>query len=139
MKNHLAGMAGAALVLSMGLGAPAELARGTESAPVKATVVFSEALPPLQGSQQAVSMIVVTYPPGGQSEPHTHPGPVLGYVLEGSVEMQLAGGSPKIYRAGEAFSEPVGSVHLISWNASATRTAKLLAFIFVRHAPSPAS
>ena len=35
-------------------------------------------------------MVEVTYPPGKGSQPHRHPGPVFGYVLEGAVVMRLA-------------------------------------------------
>jgi quercetin dioxygenase-like cupin family protein len=100
-----------------------------ETATEAATPVFSQALPNLPG--QALTAVLVTYPPGAQSVRHHHAGSVLAYVLSGSIRSEnSATGPARVYQAGEVFFEPPGSHHLISENASATEPASLLA-IFV--------
>jgi quercetin dioxygenase-like cupin family protein len=49
-------------------------------------------------------------PVGVASGRHTHPGEELGYVLEGTVSMEIEGQS-KTIKAGEAFAIPSGKVH----------------------------
>jgi quercetin dioxygenase-like cupin family protein len=98
-------------------------------------VVMSEALSDVPGSK--LTAVLVTYAPGGKSPKHHHAGSVFAYVVSGSIRSQnSATGPEKVYRAGESFFEPSGSVHLVSENASATQPASLLA-VFV--APSDAT
>lgn len=78
---------------------------------------------------KVASLVTVTYAPGAGSQPHRHPGPVFGYILEGAIVSQVEPGPPITYRAGEAFYEPPMHVHRVSRNASKTRPAKLLAFV----------
>lgn len=63
--------------------------------------VFSGALPHLDGNHLDAKVVEVTYGPGDASSPHSHPCPVIGYVLEGSVRMQVKGEPEAIYKAGE--------------------------------------
>ena len=48
--------------------------------------------------------------PGGQAGKHTHPGEEIGYVLEGTVSLEIEGAS-KSLKAGDAFLIPSGKVH----------------------------
>src|SRR3984957_18715068 len=82
--------------------------------------VFSQALPQMDAAHLQVTTVEVTYPPGGSSTPHSHPCPVIGYVLKGAVRMQVKGGLPATYTAGESFYEAPDGIHLISENVSAT-------------------
>jgi quercetin dioxygenase-like cupin family protein len=112
------------LILSLAPGSP------------QTKTVFSHALPQLDGSHLAVTTVEVTYAPGGSSKPHTHPCPVIGYVLRGAVRMQVKGGSESVYKAGDSFYEAPNGVHLVSANASLTEPATFLAyFICDRTAP----
>lgn len=49
--------------------------------------------------------------PGGVVGWHTHPGDELSYVMEGEVELYEAGKPSKVYKAGEGFVIPAGTVH----------------------------
>ena len=100
--------------------------------PAEVRQVFQHALPATSLNNWMVTALEVDYPPGGASEPHRHPGFVLGYVLEGQVRFQLEGQPETTYRAGEMFYEPPGSVHLVSANASAEHRARLLAMVFAQ-------
>jgi quercetin dioxygenase-like cupin family protein len=99
----------------------------------RSRTVFSQALPPLEGSRLQVTTVEVTYPPGGSSAPHSHPCPVIGYVLKGAVRMQVKGGAPSIYTAGDSFYEAPNGIHLVSENASAKEPATFLAYFICDH------
>ena len=96
-------------------------------------IVFSHALPPLDPAHLQVTTVEVTYPPGGSSAPHSHPCPVIGYVLKGAVRMQVKGSSEAIYRPGDSFYEEPNGVHMVSQNASATEPATFLATFICDH------
>ncbi|MDR3465207.1 MAG: cupin domain-containing protein [Xanthobacteraceae bacterium] len=79
---------------------------------------------------KAVSTVVVTYPPNGYTPAHRHPGTVTAFVLMGTIRSQLSGGEPVLYKPGETWFEPPGTVHVFAENPSATESAELLA-VFV--------
>jgi quercetin dioxygenase-like cupin family protein len=89
-------------------------------------------LPPEFGDGSNVTLVEVSYPPGGSSRPHRHPCPVVAYVVDGAVRVRLQGGAESVYHAGEAFYEGPTDVHLISANASATTVARFVAFFACR-------
>ena len=51
------------------------------------------------------------FAPGVAAGKHTHPGEELGYVLEGSILLEIEGQPPRTVKAGEAFFVPAGVVH----------------------------
>lgn len=77
--------------------------------------------------------MVVDYPPGSASAPHSHAKSafIFGYVVSGAIETQVNDEARRIVRAGESFYEPPGSRHPVSRNASTTEPAKLLAVFVV--------
>lgn len=121
--------AGAALLVAGTLLAgPISRAAGADAG-AQVKQVSKEKLPNLPG--KSLTAVVVTYVPGGKSGKHHHAGSVFAYVLSGAIRSKSSATGPvQVYRAGESFFEPPGSVHLVSENASATEPASLLA-IFV--------
>src|ERR1700742_5137407 len=121
--------------LLLALLAPVALVAIQATSPPGAHVrpVFSQALPQLDGSQLKVTTVEVTYPPGGSSAPHSHPCPVIGYVLRGAVRMQVKGGPVSIYRPGDGFYEAPNGVHQVSANASTKEPAVFLAYFLCDH------
>lgn len=107
--------------------ASAESGAPTHVDEVSAKLLFEKELAGHPGEQ--VSMTVVSYPPGRESQPHAHHGPVFVYVIEGTMELQVNGGNLTTVNAGDTFYEPPGGVHVVSRNASKTAPAKLIAFI----------
>src|SRR5271166_4509052 len=89
-------------------------------------LAFSHALPPLDGGHAEVKVVEVTYAPGGSSAPHSHPCPVIGYVLEGALRMQVKGEPEAIYKVGESFYEAPNGTHQVSANASHTAPARFI-------------
>jgi quercetin dioxygenase-like cupin family protein len=49
--------------------------------------------------------------PDGRAGRHTHPGDEISYVQEGQFELLLDGQPPRVYKAGESFVVPAGTVH----------------------------
>jgi len=52
------------------------------------------------------------FAPGARENKHTHPGPLVGYVLEGTLTLEHEGRSTTSYRAGDVFYVEPGKVHL---------------------------
>src|SRR5262245_45687892 len=83
-----------------------------------------------------LSMITVEYPPGNVDPVHTHHAQALVYVLEGSIVMQVKGGTPVTLTPGQTFYEGPDDVHVVGRNASQTAPAKFLVF-FVKDKGAP--
>jgi quercetin dioxygenase-like cupin family protein len=54
---------------------------------------------------------IVEFAPGAAEVPHTHPGELFGYVLEGAFELDVAGKPRATYRTGDGFLVEGGRVH----------------------------
>jgi quercetin dioxygenase-like cupin family protein len=89
-------------------------------------------------SGKEILMITVEYVPGGASLPHRHNAQVFVYVLDGAVNMQVAGGSPVTLGPGETFYEGPEDIHTVSANASQTKPARILVFM-IKDAGAPAT
>src|SRR5262245_28970727 len=83
----------------------------------------------LDGKETKVTFVEVTYEAGQAGEPHRHPGPVFGYVLEGEFEFAINDEPSKVLKAGETFYEPYGCLHRVSRNPAAKGRTRLLAVI----------
>jgi quercetin dioxygenase-like cupin family protein len=94
----------------------------------KVELVTSHALPNVKGKR--VTVVRVTYGPGGFTPPHRHAGSVTAYITKGQIRSQLAVGPVEIFDVGQSFFEPPGATHMISANASNTEPAELVA-VFV--------
>jgi quercetin dioxygenase-like cupin family protein len=90
--------------------------------------VLSRALPPLNGDRLKVTIVQVTYAPGGFSRPHRHPCPVIGYVLDGALRTAVDESPATIMHAGETFYEAPDGIHRVSANASDREPVRFLAF-----------
>jgi quercetin dioxygenase-like cupin family protein len=83
----------------------------------------------LDGKETKVTVVEVTLEPGQGGEPHRHPGPVIGYVLEGEYELGIDDQPAKVFKAGQTFYEPTGCLHRVSKNPAAKGTARVLAVV----------
>ena len=81
----------------------------------------------------------VDFDPGGVSIRHRHPGEEIAYVLEGTLEYELAGAPAVTLRAGETLFIPAGVAH-VARNVGAGRAAELATYIVEKGQPlvSPA-
>lgn len=119
------GAAGAAVIFA------ATIPAFAHDAGDKVTLNFQQTIPNIPG--KSLIAVVVDYPPGGGSPPHTHAKSafIYAYVLAGAIESQVNDGPKKVYQTGESFHETPGSSHPVSRNASQTEPAKLLAIFVV--------
>jgi quercetin dioxygenase-like cupin family protein len=87
--------------------------------------VMDKVLPPLPPNQEML-VLEVTLAPGQVGTPHRHNAHTFVYVLEGRVQMAVAGGETLTLGPGEMFYESPDDVHAVSSNASRTEPAKIL-------------
>ena len=66
---------------------------------------------PLATQGRHAVQAVAEFAPGASAGRHTHPGEELGYVLEGTILLEVEGQPPRTVKAGEAFFVPAGVVH----------------------------
>jgi quercetin dioxygenase-like cupin family protein len=83
----------------------------------------------LDGKKTKVTVVEVTLKPGQAGKPHRHPGPVIGYVLEGEYELGIDDQPSKVFKAGETFYEPTGCLHRVSKNPAAKGNTRVLAVV----------
>lgn len=134
---------GIAAILIASSAAPVQLAwtqsraaGGQPAAKERGHIVFSHLLPSLDGARLKATVVEVNYGPGESSAPHSHPCPVIGYVVSGAIRTQVKDGPETIVKAGESFYEAPNGIHIVSANASLTEPAKFIAyFVCDRDAP----
>ena len=90
--------------------------------------LFNMPLPELPENQE-IFVSEVNLAPGHESSPHRHNAHVFVYVLEGRVNMQVAGGDLVTLSPGDMFYENPDDIHVVSQNASDTESAKFLVHI----------
>jgi len=90
--------------------------------------LFNMPLPELPENQE-ILVSEVNLAPGQESTPHRHNAHVFVYILEGQVNMQVAGSELVTLSPGEIFYENPDDIHMVSQNASDTESAKFLVYI----------
>src|SRR5262249_27896397 len=83
----------------------------------------------LDGKAASATVVEVTFEPGQAGKPHHHPGPVIGYVLEGEYEWAIDDQPSKVFKAGETFYEPTWCLHRVSKNPAAKGNTRVLAVV----------
>src|SRR5262245_15736543 len=76
---------------------------------------------PLSGPLAGFDAVLVelTFAPGASARVHRHPGPILGYVVDGSLRTAINDEPAAVVPAGSTFFEPTGGVHTTFGAASA--------------------
>ncbi len=106
-------------------------------AATKVTPVLEQLLrEKVDGRQSKLTVLELEYAPGAGTPPHSHPGPVAVYVLDGAIQSQVDDGPLTTYRHGESFFEPAHGKHRVSRNASPDVSARFLAY-FLTHPDEP--
>jgi quercetin dioxygenase-like cupin family protein len=82
----------------------------------------------LDGKEAKATAVEVTLDPGQAGEPHRHPGPTFGYILEGEYEWAIDDQPAKVLKAGETFYEPGGCLHRVTRNPGKVKT-RVLAWV----------
>lgn len=117
----------AVATIAIAAAAPASAHGGDETV----TENFAQAIPNIPG--KSLIALIVDYPPGGRSVGHTHAKSafIYAHVLSGEIESKVNDGETRVYKAGEAWSEPPNASHPVSRNVSKTKPARLLAVFIV--------
>jgi quercetin dioxygenase-like cupin family protein len=130
------------------LGILAAVLVGFLAAPAAAQVNFS-ATPVLQSGTTAggtaiaypstdtpeVTALLLDIGPGGETGRHMHPYPTVVYVLQGAIDVDMEGGMPHSYKAGDSFLEVINTWH--NGKNNGTTTAKVLVvFVGVKGTPN---
>lgn len=86
---------------------------------------------PLDGFEAV--LVELNIPPGSRSSGpgHRHPGPVLGYVMEGQMRFAINHEPEQIVPVGGTFFEPFGAVHTTLGSARADGPTRALVFMLV--------
>ena len=99
----------------------------------RARLVLTHALPQLDGNHLKAVVVEVHYGPGESSPQHSHPCPVICYVVEGAYRTQVEGDPEAVYEAGQTFYEAPNGHHVVSANASKTEPMTFIAFFICDH------
>jgi quercetin dioxygenase-like cupin family protein len=100
-----------ALVAAVGIAVAAAGIQGLKAQPapsVKRTVLLKQDM--TIAGKEAV-MALVELPPGAKEGRHTHPAEVYGYVLEGTITLEVEGQPAKDFKAGDVFTIAPGKIH----------------------------
>ena len=111
---------------------PAPMQHGDADAGPQVTINLlraDELIGKTDGKKTVATMVEVVLDPLAESPPHRHPGPVSGYVLEGTFEFQVEGSPVKILKAGDSFFEPKMILHKVGRNPDKSNRARVLAVI----------
>ena len=98
------------------------------------TPLLTKALTEFPGRE--VLMITVEYPPGAVDPVHRHDAHGFIYVLEGTIVMQVKGGTEVTLTPGQTFYEGPSDIHVVGRNASSTEPAKFVV-VFVKKEGAP--
>lgn len=126
-RRTFLGLAAAAL-LPAALDAQAPAAAGAPG-------VTELARHPLTAPLDAFEVVLVqlTIPPGrpAAGPGHRHPGPVLGYIVEGQMRFAINNEAEKVLPVGATFFEPSGAVHTTNGSARTDGPTRAVVFMIV--------
>ena len=84
---------------------------------------------PLQGFDAV--LIELNFQPGRSAPEHRHPGPIVGYVVDGRMRTALNREQDQVVPAGGTFFEPSGALHSAFGSASPDAPVRIVAFMVV--------
>ena len=96
---------------------------------MQSTVFRKEILSlPLNKTITSIEAREIAFEPGQTGGRHSHPCPVVGYILEGTAVLEVEGQPPQSLPTGSAFYEPANVPIARFDNASATEPMRFLAY-----------
>jgi len=110
--------------LALGGAGARSLAAAQQAAQPTRTMLITVLLPELPGKE--MRMWLTDLPGGGATTKHSHPGHLVGYLIDGTMSHQVEGQPAREFKAGTAWEEHPGEVH-VGANASKTARARLIA------------
>ena len=88
---------------------------------------------PLTGDLQGFDAVIVeaNFQPGVSVPEHRHPGPIVGYVVDGQMKFSINHEPDKAVPAGGTFFEPRGALHTSFGSADPDAPVRIVAFLVV--------
>jgi quercetin dioxygenase-like cupin family protein len=86
---------------------------------------------PFEGFDAVLYALNIPPGRGDSGTGHRHPGPVLGYVLEGQMRFAINHEADQVLAAGATFFEPSGAVHTTAGSARKDGPTRALVFMIV--------
>jgi quercetin dioxygenase-like cupin family protein len=88
---------------------------------------------PLTGALAGYDAVLVelNFQPGASVPEHRHPGPILGYVVDGQMRTAINHQADQIVPAGGTFFEPHGALHTSFSSANPDAPVRAVAFLVV--------
>ena len=123
--RHSTVRSGLALVLGIAIGGGAVGFGSAMQQHVKVTEVYKADLVTSDG--KTGSIFLAEMGPGTNMGKHYHPGDAFAYILEGTMQLDIAGKPPVTLTAGQSGSLPPGTIH-DDRNPSTTAPLKFLVF-----------
>ena len=124
--HRTVGMLTIVLVVGIAVGLVGNQALIAQQAPLTRTILQQKELEGVAGKE--VVMYRVEIIPGGVAGRHTHPGPELAYVMEGTLIFEIDGQPPMTLKAGESVHVPAKQIHNAK-NGSTTEPVKVMVFM----------
>ncbi|HKE82925.1 MAG TPA: cupin domain-containing protein [Vicinamibacterales bacterium] len=123
-RRTFLGLAAASLV-------PIVLDAQTPAPPAASELTRHALTGPLEGFEAV--LVQLNIPPGrsGSGPGHRHPGPVLGYIVEGQMRFAINNEPEKVLPVGATFFEPSGAVHTTSGSTRTDGPTRALVFMIV--------
>jgi quercetin dioxygenase-like cupin family protein len=114
-------------------GAPTGVATARPSGPTGERARGELARYALSGPLSGFDAVLVelNFAPGASAPVHRHPGPILGYVVDGSLRTAINDEPGAVVPAGGTFFEPTGAVHTTFGAASAEAPVRSVVFLVV--------
>jgi quercetin dioxygenase-like cupin family protein len=132
-RNYMTLLLSAIFALSFLLGSSAHAQQQAPAAPAfKVTPLLKESL--TGQPDREVIMVVLEWPPGGDTGRHTHPGDEYATILEGTLTLQKENAEAKTYSAGESYHNEAGVVHEAK-NASNQTVKTISTFVVEKGKP----
>jgi quercetin dioxygenase-like cupin family protein len=119
----------ALMLVSFSAGLATHNALAASKGRLKVRSLFKQDLHNIEGKE--ILVVELNLEPGASSPAHKHPGHVVGYVIEGSYEVQLNDDEPKVFDSGQVFYEPDGAIHTVGRNPSDSKSAKVVVFMLM--------
>jgi quercetin dioxygenase-like cupin family protein len=105
------------------------------AAPVIAPPLFDVRVPvPRENGPQDVQMLQRTFPVGGSSGWHVHPGTEIAYLVSGEMLLRRAGAPPRLMKPGQHFIMPRGVAHT-GINVGTEPAVVVVTYLVDRNAP----
>jgi quercetin dioxygenase-like cupin family protein len=103
---------------------------GTDSSPIKRTLLSSVPVEGLPGWETRLYMI--EYAPGADGSGHHHPVTGVGHMLEGTILSAFGEDEVISIRAGDSFVDAAHRIHTVSRNASQSEPLRFVIAYTVR-------